>query len=270
MAVPSGTGPSYPSGYTPRPQIRFDAIGEAWRLFQQQMSTWIVATIVAGIGIAIVGVVMYVLMGAMFFGAAATRGGAAAGFSIMGFFIGILMFAVYFAAIMVFGGGLFRMAIKQVRGEAIAVGDIFTVTDVLPNLLVAAILTGLATAIASLFCVIPGFVVGGLLMLTIPLVVDRRMAAMDAMKASWDALKGDVVMATVFYLVVSIIAQLGAIACYVGLLFTLPLMPLSIAIVYRDFFLAPTAATTGAYDAPGTVPPPPPASTTDVPPPPPA
>src|SRR5439155_26287828 len=82
MAVPGGTGPSYPGGYSPRPQIRFDAIGEAGRLFQQQMSTWIVATVVAFIGIAIVFGVMYAIMGAMMFGAMSMGRGAAPAFGI--------------------------------------------------------------------------------------------------------------------------------------------------------------------------------------------
>src|SRR5258708_36540425 len=44
MSVPGGNPPVNP-GYAPRPQVRFDAIGEAFRLMQQQMGSWVVASL---------------------------------------------------------------------------------------------------------------------------------------------------------------------------------------------------------------------------------
>jgi len=47
--------------------------------------------------------------------------------------------------------------------------------------------------------------------------------------------KGDLWMATGLYFLTSLVAGLGAIACGIGMIFTLPLLPLTFAIVYRDF-----------------------------------
>ncbi len=42
MAATGGGAPMY-SGYGQPPKIRLEVIGEAWQLFTQQMSTWVLA-----------------------------------------------------------------------------------------------------------------------------------------------------------------------------------------------------------------------------------
>ena len=124
------------------------------------------------------------------------------------------------------------MAIKQVRGHSISVGDMFSTKDVFPSLLGTLFLTGMATAFASLLCYVPALIVGGLLMLAVPLVVDQNLGPTEAMSRSWNALKGDMWNATGFYFLTSLIGGLFAPV-------TFPLLMLSHAIVYRDFILTP-------------------------------
>ncbi len=45
-------------------------------------------------------------------------------------------------------------------------------------------------------------------------------------------------MAAVFHAAASFLSGLGSCCCGVGLVFTAPLYALSIAVLYRDFFLA--------------------------------
>jgi len=101
----------------------------------------------------------------------------------------------------------------------------------------ASILIGIGTQIGAMLCIIPGLILAGLWMLTLPLIVDKKMGVIEAMSASFNALKSDMLTATLFYLVLSLVAAIGALLCGVGALFTYPLFPLAIAIVYRDFFL---------------------------------
>jgi len=138
---------------------------------------------------------------------------------------------------------------------------------VIGPLLIGSLLNGLAVAIGSVFCYIPGLVLGGLLMFTIPLIVDRRMDGIEAMKLSFNTLKGDALMATLFYLVVSIVGGLGGIACGIGALFTWPLFFLSISLLYRDYFMGPPTAYPDVTVPPPSEPMPPPGA---APPPPPA
>ncbi len=262
MAV-SGGGPTSP-GYSPRPQIRFDVIGEAWRLFQQQMGTWIVAVLVVVVCYVAVAIVFGVLGAGMSIGAGqlGPRGAAgAAAFQGTAGALRMLQSAINLIIQYFFMGGLVRMALRQIRGEPIAVGDIFTVTDVIGPLAVAAILVTLAQYVAICALCIGFFIVGGLLMFTVPLVVDRRMSAVEAMGESWNALKGDIIMATLFFFVVQIVFPIvGACACCIGYLFLFPLVPLSTALLYRDFFLGgmQPASPYAPPPPPGYAPPPPP------------
>jgi uncharacterized membrane protein len=60
----------------------------------------------------------------------------------------------------------------------------------------------------------------------------------EAIRTSWRALSGQWLAATLFHFIASVIPGLGVVCCFVGLYFTLPLYCLSIAVLYRDFFLS--------------------------------
>ncbi len=137
-------------------------------------------------------------------------------------------------AFVLHGAGL-NAAIKHVRGQGVQIEYLAEVSARGAKLIVVAILMAVATTIATLLCVLPVFVVNGLLMFSIPLVVDKDMEAVDAIRQSVEMLKSQWLMATLFYFVVSILGTIGLIACLVGVIFTLPMYFLSIAVVYNDF-----------------------------------
>ena len=237
MAAAGGGPPMY-SGYGQPPKIRFEVISEAWQLFTQQMGTWVMAVFLMGVIMMVPGFLMGIGMAAALgLGAAAGDHGGAAifGLGTMFFmFLGTLAITVLTFIMM---GGLYRMAIKQVRGEPIQISDLWSVTDVLVQLAIGGLLMGIAIYIASLFCSLPGIIVGGLLMLTIPLIVDQKMGAIDAMTRSWNTLKQEWLMAALLYFVLAFIAIIGFVALGIGMLFTYPILFLGTALVYRDFIL---------------------------------
>ena len=87
-----------------------------------------------------------------------------------------------------------------------------------------------------MLCAIPGFIVSGLFMLAIPLVVEGRLPATGALIQSWNALKSQWLVATLFHFVLILAALSGVLLCGVGVFFTGPLYCLAISILYRDFF----------------------------------
>jgi uncharacterized membrane protein len=234
----SGYGAIPPSGPA---QINFDVIGRAWTVLQPTLGTWVVAFLIYIVIIGAFSGAMSAVMGTSARPIPMPSGngfpsatGAMPNIPLM--MIGNL---VQFVVVQFLIGGLYRMAINQVRTGQLTLGDMFSVTDVLPSLLGAALLSGLATFLGLLLCIIPGLIVSGLLMFTIPLVVDQRMGAVDAMSASWNVLKSQAAMAVVFLIVIGLLAGAGAIACFVGMLVTGPLAILSLATLYRDFFPHP-------------------------------
>ena len=128
------------------------------------------------------------------------------------------------------------MAIRQVRGESIALSDLWSATDCVGPMIGSSLLVGLAVSVGSQFFVIPGYILGGLWMLAGPLIADRKIGTMDALSASWKALQPELVMAAVYYFVISIVASLGILVLGIGAIATLPLFYLGLALVYRDFF----------------------------------
>jgi uncharacterized membrane protein len=227
---PTGGPMMSPSGPA---QIRFDVIGEAWKMFQANSGAWVAAMVVYFVIIIAVSAFFGVVMG----GSASPMPGRAPSEAMPNIPMMIISQILQTALFTLLMGGMFRMAIKQVRGETPSVGDLFGVGDVLLNLIVASLLTTLAYFLGILLCVIPGLLAIGGLMFTFPLVVDKRLGAIEAMTQSWAALKGQYFMAFLFMFVLGIVASVGALLCGIGIVITYPLYPLAIAILYRDFFL---------------------------------
>lgn len=215
-----------------RAVVRFSAIGEAWTMVQEEWVTWAVTMLIVLVGNSIVSKVADALFHV------GGNGG------LVGFRWPMpreeMALQVILAALIngFFVGGMFRMACRQVRGERIRVGDLFSVTDVLNELALGSILCAAIVAIVSFVCfVIPGLILHGLLMFTIPLIVDGRLRAIAAIRLSGNALKSQWLTATLFHAVTSFLSGIGTCFFCVGILLTGPIYVLSIAILYRDFFL---------------------------------
>lgn len=213
------------------PIVRLGAIGDGWELFMSRWATWVLA---AGLAMICHGAVLGFV--SSLFGI--DRPGGWGGFRMPLRPEGkAVQVALAMAVNGFFLGGMFRMACRQVRGLEIGVADLFSVVDVLPNLILGSLLYGLAIFAGFLCLVIPGLIASGVLMFTIPLIVDGGLSATDAVGRSWDALKGQMFSATLFHVVASLVAGVGTCFCCVGLLFTAPIYSLAIAALYRDFFL---------------------------------
>jgi hypothetical protein len=221
--------PGHP-GYPRMPLVRFSAIGEAWALFLRRWPLWVLAVLIVLAAYSVVGGAVF-----SFFNVRAPRGARP-------FWIGLsprgqlLQFVLTPVVIAPFLGGMFRMACRQVRGQPVGLETLFSVVDVLPQLLLGSFLYGLATFLGLCALVLPMFVVSGVLMFTLPLIVDARLDATEALSRSWHVLKHQWLTAAVFHAAAGFVAWAGGCFCCVGSVITAPLYCLSIAVLYRDFF----------------------------------
>lgn len=226
MAHPAGT-------YTPPtgPRIRFEVIGEAWGELTRNMGTWVVALLIP---IVVIGIIAFLGYSAMVLplilggDEAPTLVGMMFGYLILVFLILVVSGAFF--------GALYRMAIRQIRGEMPSVNDLFQSFDLAPRFIAAHLIIGILSYIGFFLCVIPGLIFGGMSFLAYPIIADRNVGAVDAIRMSWETLKKDALMAILFFIVLSIVAQLGSVACGIGVVITMPMLFLGSAIVYRDFF----------------------------------
>ncbi|PQV64356.1 hypothetical protein B1R32_10537 [Abditibacterium utsteinense] len=222
---PSGFNqpPSMPGALPPRGQeISFDAIGQAWKVLQPNLGTWIGAALIYGI----ITILLQVLQGVMI---PKNANGAPQ----IGLTYWILVFIGFVVGQFIIGG-MMRMAINNVRTGRAELGQMFSTTDVLPSLLGAGILTTLLSGIGYLLCIVPGLLLSGLFMFVMPLIVDKRQGAIEAIGNSFNALKPQMWMALLFVIVIGLVAGAGALACGVGLLVTAPLALIAIAITYNN------------------------------------
>jgi len=153
--------------------------------------------------------------------------------------LGVFLLMLPISALLM--GGMYKAAFKQLRGGQVEFRDLFSARDQFFPLLGAILLHALCVGVASLFCIIPGYIVSGLLMFTIPLVLERKMGIIDAMQASREVTQKNWLMFTLYAFVVQLIASLGTYACYIGILATWPLMFTMTVVAYRDCFGLPGA-----------------------------
>ena len=208
-------------------KVRMAVIGEAWGLLKAQLGTWVLITIVSFLCTFAVPVVFGVLQ------VIVQQSGA--GQEAMVTLMVLYVIAVSLVSVF-FMGGMFFAACKQVRGGRVEVGDLFGAAGRFGPMLLAAFLGYLAFLVGYVLLIIPGLLVLGRMMFSIPLVVDGGLGATEALGRSWSATKGQTLAAGGFIILIGLIMIAGAIPCGIGLLFTLPLYYLSIAILYRDFF----------------------------------
>ena len=262
MSVPTGSG-----YYQTAPQVSLDWMSKGWGYFTQKMGVWIGAMLLCFVGLIILEAALFIPTG---FYAAIQNGAAqnprAPSFSPYGtlgasqtglmYLIGFVLTGVMHIIL----GGLYRMGLRQIRGEEIGLADFLSIGDVALPLFGAGLLTSFLCMLGTYLCVLPGIVLYGLFMFTPLLIVDRKLGVIEALRESVEMLKSQWLMAAVFILVAYLVASLGFLACIVGGVATCSMFILSIAYGYNTFSQSMQLAPSYGAAQPGVWPPPPSAS----------
>jgi uncharacterized membrane protein len=128
--------------------------------------------------------------------------------------------------------GWLSVYLKVVRGKEFSVGDVFSQSDKLVPAIIASLLIGLGVIVGMILLVVPGIIIALMTSMTLYFIVDQNMGAMDAIKASIAATQGKKLQLFVFGLAAVGVSLLGALACGVGMLATIPLVSCAFARVY--------------------------------------
>ena len=104
-----------------------------------------------------------------------------------------------------------------------------------------------------LFAMIVSLVIHSLFLFAYPLIVDRKLSGLDAIKLSYRAALKNLSGIIGLMLLMGALGILGVLACYVGVFFVMPISFAAYAVAYRRVF--PETASLG-----GPLPPPPPGS----------
>ena len=259
MSVAYG-GPPGGAAYLPPGRVNFGWLGEAFDLFKANVGVWIVATLMAFVPSLIGGIIGFIFgitsarsvptaqppFGQSPFGVSLT-GGLPPGLSLV-----IDVFSAVYGAWLY--GGIYRTAVKQVRGEIISIGDIFSGASLMWKILGFNIVYGLVVGIGLVLCLVPGFLLSGLLFPGYALIADGETVG-NAISRSMDAMKRDMWNAAAFVFVMGLLIAVSIISCGLGLFVTLPMFFLVSALAYRDMIGMPGLNQAApAYGAAGTAP----------------
>ncbi len=119
--------------------------------------------------------------------------------------------------------GYYRALAKMDAGQTPDINDLFSGFDkFIPSFLVV-LLTGVLIAIGYCLCIVPGLIIAPLLPVSLCVIARGEGDAIAAIKAGWNALQPNIVMAALTAIILSILSSLGVFACGVGILFTLPI-----------------------------------------------
>ena len=266
---------SQAGGYAPPGRVNYDWIGQSWRFFGQAAGIWILAVLLYGIVSNVVdGIIATVFANPGYvappgpFGGMSARWGVQYGTNSNVTPLGQVLAGLFTWAFASFqSASLYRLAVKQVRGEAVSFGDAVGGGPYFVNMLVLTLLVFILSFLGVLAACLGVFVVAGLTLPASALVADGR-SAVEAISQSFAGMKQDWLNAALFIFVFSLLVVASVIPCGLGLFVTIPMLHIVGALAYRDMIGMPgIAAPASPYGAapygmpqagtPGVWPPPP-------------
>ena|SRR5579875_3901152 len=225
-------GPQYGQDYG-QPFSIGEAFNWAWNKFSKNAAALIVPILIYAVALAVVsGIVASIA-----FGLSGANGdsynsdnSAGPGFAFF-LVIGLLSF-VFLGIAMFFQGAYITGCLDIADGKPVNIGSFLKPRNV-GKVIVAGLLVAVLTSIGHLLCVIPGLIFGYLAWFTLPFVVDRSLAPVDALKASFATVRRDIGNSLVAYIVQFLLIFVGVLLFYVGVLVTGPLALLIQTYAYR-------------------------------------
>lgn len=219
----------------------FDLLGEAWRKTKGTKGLiWggFFALVGVMIGLQFALYLLTLILGVGAFGLASLAGGA--GFAVAGVAGLALLFILSALATMAisypFIAGFNMIGIRQAAGQPLRFAEIFSHFNRTLPLLGAGILMTIVTVIGFALFVLPGIYLSIALMLTIPLVVERKLSPWQAMMASCKAINQHWFKVFFLFVTMNIVVWISMLPLGIGLIWTLPMFIVMIGVLYNRIF----------------------------------
>ena len=246
-----GQQPPYGQGYAPAPYgvppsgfgaggyDAVEAIKYGWAKFTKRPADLLVPVLVLGLVVAVVVGIAYAVLLATFVSGSnvQTNADGTTTYEPGTGFLGLLLVYAVFALVgsifgQFFAAAFVRGGLDAVDGRPVSLGSIWKGWDK-GQVLLAGLLLGVGTAIGYVLCFLPAIVFAFFTQYTIYFVVDRRMGAVDAIKASVSFVRGHLVECLVFQLLSGLVLVVGMMLCGIGLLAAAPVVVLAAACTFR-------------------------------------
>lgn len=211
-------------------------IAKAWEALKPHLGIMIGLTVVIAVVGGVLGVILGFVMGGSADQMALMQGGFSAG--LMGKLMAKRMVSNLLVTLVTtpLVIGLMIAARDVVRGRAPSFAAIGEGFKHLVPVIIYSLITGIATMLGLLLCVLPGIFLAVCFNrgLGTYLIIDQGMSFSDAMSAAFKITLKNWFGFFVFFLLLILVNIAGAIACLVGLLVTIPLSVSALAVMYDD------------------------------------
>jgi hypothetical protein len=219
-----------------------EVMDEAWRLVKGMKGSFWGAALV----IALIYLVFDIILG-LASAAFITKGNAVIVKQIHNSVVGALMTP--------FTMGLQMMCVQRALDQPISFSTAFSYFPRAGTALVGALLVLLMTAVGTVALILPGIYLSIAYQMTIKLICDQGMPAWKAMETSRRALKYKWWSIFGLMLLVGLATGVSALGLLIPLIWTLPWLYMTSAVLYRRIFYAPTPAPAAAAASPFAPPP---------------
>ncbi len=164
----------------------------------------------------------------------------------LGFFsaamvVSLLFSAMTFVAQLVVQSAITKGALELTRGRPIDIGSAFSGID-WAQIIIAALVVGAATFVGLVLCILPGIAVIFLTSYTNYFIIDHKLSAIDAIRASVGLVSKNVAPLILFFLASLLVYVVGLCACLVGLLVAYPVVAIAQAYTFRTLNGDPVTA----------------------------
>lgn len=253
---PGGYGappPGQPYGGPSGPPYNVgEAFSYAWAKFQANMGQMVLAALAIFAGaIVIFGIYAILVFGVLAGDGLECKSRDVAGYCTeydaggIGFFGTLLLTALFVGVFFVFaqivGAGLIREALGVTQGRAFSTAGVFKFENLGP-VIVTSLLVGAGVLVGTVLCYLPGIAFGFFSSYSLYFLIDKNLAPVDAIKASFRFVLDNLGPTILWYLVTLVIVFVGELLCGVGLLAAIPIALVGTAYTYKRLNNEPIAA----------------------------
>lgn len=229
-----------------------EAFSYAWAKFQANMGQMILAALAIFAGaIVIFGIYAVLVFSVLAGDGLECKSRDVAGYCTeydaggIGFFGTLLLTALFVGVFFVFaqivGAGLIREALGVTQGRAFTTAGVFKFENLGP-VIVTSLLVGAGILVGTVICYLPGIAFGFFSSYSLYFLIDKNLAPVEAIKASFRFVLDNLGPTLLWYLVTLVIVFVGELLCGVGLLAAIPIALVGTAYTYKRLNNEPIAA----------------------------
>lgn len=239
---PPGGYPPPAAGYQTAPSSTAplgEALTYGWNKFTQNGGTFIVAGLIWILGAAVVWGILFGIIGGL-----SSFGDSSSPLFGTGFSFGrSLIFGIGSLLSFVVQAVFIRAALRVTYGRPVELKDFFDFADLGPIVITALLLAAVQFVVnlVPVFGGLVSLVVNFFLFFTLYFVIDKKLAPIDAFKASLQLVQTNLASTVLFYVVVAAITLAGLLVCGLGLFVAVPVTLLASAFFYRRLLGEPIA-----------------------------